>query len=85
MVPDFAALPMGAFSLCAAETQNAQSPFCVHAEVQQLIATHHAPSIFCSQKLTLVPIWRGFRLVYGWCSPRACRLVWLQGNAREIG
>jgi hypothetical protein len=29
-------------------------------------------------------IWRGFRLVYGWCPPRACRLVWLKGNAREI-
>ena len=23
----------------------------------------------------LVRIWRRFRLVYGWCSPRACRLV----------
>ena len=32
----------------------------------------------------LLPIWRGFRLVYGWCSPRVCRLVWLKGNAREI-
>jgi len=26
-----------------------------------------------------VPIW--FCHVFGWCSPRACRFVWLYGNA----
>jgi len=44
-------------------------------------ATHSALGSF---KLSLVLIWRGFRLVYGRCRPRRRRFVWLTRHAREI-